>query len=207
MFEVLTKIILPPKYYLAHFLELKSALFKQYSSFFEDSHHNFFSEFDSLSEDAQCLYLRLINRKGRFFHIDTLNYEEINSFESALSELMHRGFARNLETSDWNELLDVMPKGKLAELAVSQNLQIKKSWPREKIREVISTTEFQNLPDYIVQGKIEELSYILFLFFGKIQDNLALYTLRDLGVRKVSKQKETYQTRFETKEEALSNYF
>jgi DNA polymerase-3 subunit epsilon len=201
------KIELPPKYYLAHFQELRENLLSQYGSFFEQAHHDFFRDFDSLAEDSQCLYLRLVNRKGKIFFLEKLRYKEIDNWEGALEELFTKKFVRNISDNDWEEFLAYLPKSKLTELAVRANVPFKKSWSREKLQEDLKSYGYMDQPDFIVQEKIEELTYLLFLFFGKIQDNLSLYTLRDLGVRKKGASKSQYKSRFTTIDEALSHYF
>lgn len=207
MLAVMIKIDLPPKYYLDHFREFRSTLEKQYGQFFDDHHIEFLKEFDSLSEDGQCLYLRLMNRRGRFFFADTLQYQEITSFEDAARELREKNFIKDLAEHDWNEFLSILPKAKLVELAGVHAIPFKKSWPREKFSQELSLIPFTPFRDVVVQEKREELSYLLFLFFGKIQSNLSLYTLRDLGVRKTSKQKSIFISRFQNRDEALSHYF
>lgn len=202
-----TKIELPPKYYLTHFQELRSILLLQYGAFFEQEHHDFFQNFDSLTEDAQCLYLRLVNRRGKFFFKETLIYKEIENFEEALNLLFTNGFARSCKEEDWEAVLDFLPKPKLLELAQKSDLAFKKSWSRDRLREELRNTSFVYIPEIIVQNKTEELTYLLFLYFGKIQDNLSLYTLRDLGVRKVNKQKSVFKPRFSTIDDARSHYF
>jgi len=203
----MTKIELPPKYYLDHFREFRATLVKQYCQFFDDHHVVFLKDFDSLSEDGQCLYLRLMNRRGRFFFQDSLQYQEITSYENAASELNEKKFIARLTEQDWEEFLSILPKAKLVELASLNSIPFKKSWPREKLCEELGKIPFTPFHDVVVQEKREELSYLLFLFFGKIQSNLSLYTLRDLGVRKSNKQKESFISRFQNKEEALSHYF
>lgn len=203
----MTKIELPPKYYLDHFREFRSMLERQYGQFFDDHHADFLRAFDLLSEDGQCLYLRLMNRRGRFFFQDSLQYQEITSYEAASLELQEKKFIAKLQEHDWEEFLSILPKAKLTELATINEIPFKKSWPREKLTEELSKIPFTPFHDVVVQEKREELSYLLFLFFGKIQSNLSLYTLRDLGVRKSNKQKESFLSRFQNKEEALSHYF
>ena len=207
MRPVMIKIELPPKYYLDHFREFRAMLEKQYGQFFDDHHRSFLSDFDSLSEDGQCLYLRLMNRRGRFFFTESLQYQEITSFDEASKELLGKKFISLLNENHWEDFLPGLSKIKLVELAEKNSVQIKKSWSREKIREELKVLPFSPFEDVVVQDRREELQYLLFLFFGKIQDNLSLYTLRDLGVRKSNKQKETFISRFQNKEEALSHYF
>lgn len=203
------KIELPPKYYLTHFRELRSVLEEHYGPFFETAHSEFFSAFDQLSEDAQCLYLRMLNRKGKFFSKEGLHYEEISSTASAIQELKETGFAAELHPEEVNECLDFLPKQKILEIMLEKSIPHKKSWSRDLLKE--NLTDVSILPSEVlntilVQKKTAEIDYLLFLFFGKLQSNLSLYTLRDLGVRKASGRK-AIKARFRSKEEATSHYF
>lgn len=200
------KIELPPKYYLDHFEELKSVLIEKYGPFFRTQHHKFFHDFDSLSEDARCLFLRLVNRKGHFFFKETLLYKEISDFESSMCELFDSQFAREVGPLDWKNFLMFLPKDKLIDLSLKRNLPVKKSWSRERLINSLEATPFEPFPEVIVQGRTEELKYLLFLYFGRIQENLSLYTLRDLGIRKTNK-KESFKTRFTSLEDAEAHYF
>lgn len=204
------KIELPPKYYLDHFLELRSVLVRQYGDFFLETHFAFLNDFDRLSEDAQCMYLRLMNRKGKFFFKESLKYNEINDHEKTFQELRNSCFIKDMSAEDWSGIIAFLPKPKLIEMALEKNLSFKKSWPKEKLQDALMALDYYPSPhllNVIIQDRIEELTYLIFLYFGKIQDNLSLYTLRDLGIRKVSREKTNFKARFESKDEALSHYF
>ena len=203
------KIELPPKYYLTHFRELRSVLEEHYGPFFESAHWEFFSAFDRLSEDAQCLYLRMLNRKGKFFFQEGLYYEEISSVVDAIRELKNAEFAAGLDQHELGDCLDILPKQKILEILLEKNIPHKKSWSRDLLKENLTKTSIlpsEVLNSVLVQKKTDEIDYLLFLFFGKLQSNLSLYTLRDLGVRKASGRK-AIKARFTSKEEALSHYF
>lgn len=203
------KIELPVKYYLTHFRELRSVLTELYSDFFESSHREFLKDFDLLSEDAQCLYLRMLNRKGKFFFKESLAYQEISSLEEALVELHRKEFITGVSDDHKLELLNFLPKKKLHEICVEKGISFVKNAAREVLVEDILQKDLfpsEVVASIVVQGRIEEIDYLLFLFFGRLQKNLSLYTLRDLGVRKVSSRK-AQKARFESREEALSNYF
>jgi DNA polymerase-3 subunit epsilon len=204
---VFTKIELPPKYYLTHFQELRAVLLLQYGAFFGPEHHAFFSDFDELTEDAQCLYLRLLNRRGQFFFKESLKYKEIDSFEEALSLLFEKCFIRSVNESDLIPLLDFLPKPCLLELALKNGIDFKKSWSRDRLKDELKNFSSTDWPEIVIQDRMAEVSYLLFLYFGKIQDNLSLYTLRDLGVRKVNSKKTSFKARFVSREDALSHYF
>ncbi|MGE0634183.1 MAG: exonuclease domain-containing protein, partial [Pseudobdellovibrionaceae bacterium] len=77
-------------------------------------------------------------------------------------------------------------------------------------RENSKKLDLQNLEsrsDLFVQRKVLELEYLLFLFFGRIQRNLTLYTLRDLGIREARGMKKKFKPRFTKPDEAKTEYF
>jgi DNA polymerase III subunit epsilon len=209
MLIVPTLIELPPKYYLTHFKELRAVLLRNYEDLLEDEHVKFLKAFDSFSEDAQCLYLRMMNRKGRFFLKHTLFYEEIHSLEKAIDELKMSGFIGPLQENHWEEVLVFLPKKELVQLCLEKDIPVKKSWSGERLAQELKQSGFSSTSldsRLVVQGKVEELTYLLFLYFGRIQENLSLYTLRDLGIRQVRANK-VLKARFESRDEARSHYF
>lgn len=58
----------------------------------------------------------------------------------------------------------------------------------------------------LVQVYQDELSYLLFLFFGTLQTSLSLYTLRDLGVRQKSQFKNKFKPRYHEPEVAKAEF-
>ena len=84
------KIILPDKYYLDNFEFLLDFVEKKYHALLSVPEVNFITNFQALSEDAKCLYVRICNRKGIFFRLKKLAYNEINSIESAHIELLEQ---------------------------------------------------------------------------------------------------------------------
>lgn len=203
----MNKIELPIKYYLTHFRELTENLRANYTPFFEKEHHDFLNIFNALSEDAQCLYLRMMNRKGELFLKSSLRYSEISDWDSAFSELLSHQFVRTAGQEDLAVILDFLPKKDLINLCQTYQLTFKKSSPREQLESLIMENNVPlNIEDYLFQEKVPVLRFLLFLYFGRIHENLSLYTLRDLGVRKVN-QKKNFVARFQSKEEAQSLYF
>ena len=61
----------------------------------------FIHDFHKLGIDAQCLFIRLSNRRGPYFRLDKLKYDEISSLESATKELELSGFiSRELDPDE-----------------------------------------------------------------------------------------------------------
>lgn len=206
--------ILPPKYYLEHFQDLIRFLQDKCAVLFTDEHHDFLRAFHALNEDAQCIYIRMLNRKGRLFDQDSLRYDEIHDFEGALAQLREHAFVEPLCGADIRDVISFLGKERLGRWLNASGNGLKRSASKtELIAAALSHQDQLSLqslpkPDSILkQGRFGSLDYLLFLYFGQIQRSLSLYTLRDLGIRQANVERSDYQARFKTREEALSQYF
>ncbi len=202
---------LPPRYYLDHFRDMTGAIRKGHFSFLDEGHHSFLADFDSLSEDAQCLYVRFVNRKGKYFFREGLRYPEIGSVDAAIVELKEKRFISLPTIHDLPMIFETLAKEKLQEFCEHFSIPVKKSWPKPRFLEELRNIPMENFPmeklgQCLVQEKLEELSYLLFLYFGEISENLSLYTMRDLGLWSENKRTE-FVPKFTSKAEALSHYF
>ena len=70
--------ILPIYYYHDHFAEMLSFVTETYGAVLTERHSKFIATFDALSRDAQCLLIRMINRRGRVFRHAGFRYHEIS---------------------------------------------------------------------------------------------------------------------------------
>lgn len=102
--------VLPTYYYLDHFTEMLSFVRGTYGSILADEHHAFIARFEALSKDAQCLLIRMINRRGTVFNRHLFKYAEISDVETATSDLMSCGHARGLRVDDFAAFLACLPK-------------------------------------------------------------------------------------------------
>ena len=67
---------LPVYYYHDHFVEMLSFVRTTYGSILTDEHDAFVLRFQSLSKDARCLLIRMVNRRGAIFNRTLFNYPE-----------------------------------------------------------------------------------------------------------------------------------
>ncbi len=58
----------------------------------------------SLSPPAQCLFLRLLLRRGPWFTQSGLSYSEVADVGAAAEELLGAGMARRPATEDWPQV-------------------------------------------------------------------------------------------------------
>lgn len=210
----MNSVILPPRYYRTHFFEMLDFVHEQYRPLLESREINFISELKDLSESAQCIFVRMVNRKGRIFDSKKfIKYSEIDQVEDSFEELRTHNFVRNLNQTDLKELIQYLTKPQLMNWCLQCGIATLKTTPREEL--VILAHKHSNelqvnkltVKNLLVQQKLEEMEFILFLFFGSIQKNLTLYALRDLGIRQSQTLKAKFVPRYVTKKEALDEYF
>lgn len=211
----MSSVVLPDKYYLSHFFDLLDNLDRSYRPVVERRHLEFIDDFRSLSEDAQCLYVRMANRKGHIFSIPSFEkYKEINSSNLALQELEQNRFVSRRIEKDAVGVLNFLSKVQVFKWLLKCGFPVKASQGKEALIALAQQNQkslnFDLIPDsseLILQERTEELEYLLFLYFGKIQTSLSLYTLRDLGIRKANPTKIHFKPRYTMKEHAQADFF
>lgn len=202
---------LPQLYYLTHFQEMLDFVGEKYAHVLADEHRRFMADFGALEREAQCLYVRLVNRKGCVFETAKLRYAEIPEPGDALKSLREAGFAGAVTRADFGALLQSLSKDALMELLAPhlETVGVKRSWPKAKVLEhARRTLDFETYAAspaaarHILQGRREELGFLLYLYFGRIEEGLTRFALRDLGVVRTHSFKSDYEARFESPEEA-----
>lgn len=204
--------ILPPTYYRDHFLEMTGFVTSVYGEMLGEAERDFIDAFMALSVPAQCLYIRMSNRKKAVFSPRDLDYSEIDDVADGLAELLETGFARRLEACDFRRCLDTLGKADVIDIGRRHGLKIKSSWSKPTlVAHIHSELAFDDfaahydVSECMVPGRKETLGFLLYLYFGKLNDNLQSFTLRDLGVVSVRSQ-DSYQARFHSLEEARAGF-
>lgn len=206
-------ITLPPLYYRDHFIEMIGFIRSVYGAMLDAEERTFITRFEALDEWAQCLYIRMSNRKKAVFSPRDLAYQEIGDLWGGLDQLRAQGFIREIEICDYRACLDDRPKPDLIDLAKGHQLEIKTGWSKPRLVAFLH----EHLPydrfsagflrsDHFIPEHKETLGFLLYLYFGKLSDNMTSFALRDLGVVSV-KARDSYQARFESLEEARAGYF
>ncbi|MEM6544970.1 MAG: hypothetical protein AAF680_08685, partial [Pseudomonadota bacterium] len=188
-----TKRELPVFYYHSHFLEMLDFVDAHYGHVLSEAQRDFKQQFLSLGFSAQCLFVRMVNRKGSLFARSRLRYAEIPDREQALDELEVAGFLGLPEVEHVDEIVRFMTRKQLMD-AVRRDEPIlstsgtkvaglkstmKKSDIQRLLCEQVPKEElFVLLPKdgVVVQGRTEEVGFLLFLFFGRVQDGLTQFT-------------------------------
>lgn len=204
---------LPEFYYHTNFCEMLTFVADRYTHVFECEHFNFVADFEALPWGAQCLYVRLAGRKGCVFDTGKLPYAEISDVPAALRALELSGFIAPIDETRYADCLSVMTKPDLISFMADHMCTsgFKRSWKKSLLVDAalahIPFKAAQVPVNFIAQARAEPMLYLSYLHFGKIEENLQSFTLRDLGIRKVPDFKADYSARFESLDEAKSAYF
>ena len=213
-------IVLKTRYYLDHFAEMIAFVESHYDHVIGDEHKTFITEFRQLTLDAQCLYVRLANRKGSVFPVIRLRYEEITSLPDSILELKASTFARSVAESDYLEVLGSMTRPEVVELIKRNLKEPNPNGFKVNSAKKATLTAFAcaNIPfrecvpascdeNFVVQSRIETFEFILFLFFGTNETSLTSFALRDMGVVQTNQLKSQFEARFASAEEAQTSFF
>ena len=207
---------LPVLYYLDHFLEFLSFIEDRYDHVLEPDHNAFIADFKSLGCDAQCLYVRMLNRQGRIFHHRKLIYPEIKNVGRQLLILREKRFACGVLPTDFEQWLQVMTRDSLLDLISAQcsSDSYRKSWAKnDLVTFAMSHLSFEHdsiakaADRFVVQDRCDDVDYLLFLYFGRREQGLSRFTLRDLGVVRTGGFRKDFEPRFIDKPAARSNWF
>jgi DNA polymerase III subunit epsilon len=200
---------LPAFYYHDHFVEMLSFVRTTYGSILTDEHDAFIAGFHSLSKDAQCLLIRMVNRRGAIFNRSLFKYPEISDVDRAAEDLLACGQARTLQAGDYNAFVVCLPKDVLHRGAkAAGRTDVRSSWAKPKLVEYFLTqvpfevvAEHCGAAGFIALHDTRPLEFLLYLYFGKTERDLKNFALRDLGVLRTNKET-SFQARFADGEEA-----
>ncbi len=205
---------LPTFYYHEHFIEMLDFVEKHYSHVFLDAHHAFIRDFRELPRLAQCLYVRLVNRKGRVFSRNRLRYPELGDIGAQIDTLAGAGFVGAADASHYRDLLEFMTRSEIYAVLLPRFTGMSRSL--KKVSLVEFAAEHMDASDFVaacntrntlVQQRSDAVRYLLFLYFGRISDGLARFTMRDLGIVRTQNLTDAFEPRFGDREEAIEHYY
>ncbi|XP_025811590.1 fanconi-associated nuclease 1 homolog isoform X1 [Panicum hallii] len=134
--------------YQKNFNLMISDVIANHTHVFSDIEKSFLASFKSLSDDGQCLFVRIYTRKGPWFRKSTILYREILDLEHAAMELKLAGYIDMLSCTvdpseyDMKEILDVLSVPEMKEIlkelqksiyCLSEVQPLPKHWPLERI--------------------------------------------------------------------------
>ncbi|WP_416864928.1 MAG: VRR-NUC domain-containing protein [Imperialibacter sp.] len=178
-------------YYHDNFLYVLAHVERLYASFLTPFETGFLSEFRALSISAQCLYIRMANRKGRFFRPSKLIYAEIKDTATAWQELHKNGFISSPVVNDeWDalDLVRLFTVGELKEVLKSVGVEAKQAKREELVLllfETFTLPKMRNrlleLEEVVEMAKLEQLEMIRLFFFGHPWGDMSQFVIRDIG--------------------------
>jgi DNA polymerase-3 subunit epsilon len=205
---------LPTFYYHAHFVEMLDFVATHYGHAMFDAQQAFIDRFRDLSRHAQCLYVRLVNRKGRVFARNGLRYPELDDIGALIEELRDGGFVGAPGTRHFADLLRFLTRAEIYATLLPRftgmSRSLKKVQLVEFVHEHLGPDEFVaacNTQRLLVQRRSDEVQFLLFLYFGRVSENLSRFTMRDLGIVRAQGNGETYEPRFEDRDQAFEHYY
>jgi len=210
---------LPAKYYLAHFRELIEFVTSKCMHLLEPKHSEFISKINQLDEQSQCMLARVYSRKPYLVQAQSLNYEEITSPHQAIYTLKKADILFEPNEQHYSQLLAHLTKPSLVELLSNHGEQIsfKKSAAKGALVD-IAREFFKDCPQelaplysqYVINNRNDYYEYFEFLFAGKLSggdvNHQNRFVMRDLGLTATREGHSESLSRFETLDEAQSNY-
>ncbi|MEZ8642729.1 VRR-NUC domain-containing protein [Vibrio splendidus] len=205
---------LSPTYYLDNFNRLVEHAQTLYTDLLSDDECRWLSAYKCLSVSSQCLMVRLLSRKGRWFRSDKLNYVEIPDLNSALQELSTAGFIALSHLAEQHHLvisnvefgLHLLTKPEL--LNVFPAFKSNKTAKKDELLLLLDQQpfdQFQNLNFdciYIVEAQV--IDVLLLLFFANTYQDLSQFVLSDLGLNTFENYPLSKQRRFFTSRDQLN---
>ena len=179
-----------------------------------DAHVAFIEQFRTLPTNAQCLYVRLVNRKGRVFARSRLHYPELGDRQPLLERLQSDAWIGPPGVEHFDELLGFLTRNEIYRVLLPRftglGRGLKKAELIEFARNHIAAAEFVgalSTDRILVQLRFDEVRYLLYLYFGRIRNSLSQFTMRDLGLVRTQKRSGTYEARFSDRVEALEHFY
>jgi DNA polymerase-3 subunit epsilon len=206
--------VLPAYYYLDHFVEMLEFVQRTYSSILGDEHRAFIARFGGLSRDAECLLIRMVNRRGAIFNRSLFSYPEIKDVELAAAELTSAGYARALRGSDYPAFVACLPRDVLMTGAQAAGRgDVRKSWSKPKLvnyflEQIPFSVAAQHCGGhkFIALDGTRAIEFLLYLYFGKTEVDLKNFALRDLGILRTN-QETSFNARFTDSDEAVASFY
>ncbi len=205
---------LPTLYYHGHFMEMLDFVSRHYAHTLLEDHARLIEDFHKLPENAQCLYVRLVNRKGRVFAVNKLGYPELGSIAPLLDLLYNDAWVGKPSAAHYCDVLAHLTKAEINDVLRPMFAGMSRTLKKDELvlfaRENCPPADFMaglKSDRLLVQRRADGIQYLMFLYFGRVQDGLSQFTLRDLGLVRTNEAADTFEPRFTDSAEALENYY
>jgi hypothetical protein len=179
---------LPRDYYVTNFHKIIETVKSRYEDLLRESEIEFLRIFCEASPDLQKLFVRLISRKGPWFVVEELEYDEIDSIPNAISEGIESELIGELTRDDIGELLPLLTIRELREIQHHIKLPVKGERKSDLI-DALSSDEVAKSVYSVISSTYQVigpahadfLRVLTLLFFGNSRQSLSDFVIRDLG--------------------------
>lgn len=182
----------PDLYYLDNFRLLMRHACSTYGDLLADREHAFLATFAGLGLPAQCLYVRLLTRRGPQVRADHVRYAEIVNVPAVAEELAAAGMICIDANAPAQELLAMLTLPELRPLAVDHGLLTPADVRTKRKPELIEllaaagdeacTAALREHWHWYRCEQRDIVDTLLLLFFGNRQQDLSVFVLAELGL-------------------------
>jgi FAN1, HTH domain/VRR-NUC domain len=181
-------------YYVDNFETVLRTVLARYDDLLDDAEHSLARRFLAASQPARRLYVRLIMRKGPLFRRDLLLYPEIADLDAAAAELEDVRLLDRAGDAAAVDLLAVLRRPELRELAAELASASGDSPPPRGGRRAEVEDHLLQHPDDVLTTavhsrwtvlrplEVERLLVYRLLFFGNLGQTWSEFVLADLGI-------------------------
>ncbi len=207
-----SKIILPDTYYLDYFNFVLEHVQTHYLKILQLREEKFILDFNELSFDSKCLFIRMANRKGNYFRPSKLVYREIKNVDLCLDELHRKEFISFDEFEDTYRLLNLFTKPEL--LKIGKTVAWDHLYEKSSSKADITILIYEQIPDediiknlstydpIVSMKKTEEVDFIKLLFFGNHYGDMSQFVIKDVGNAKFEEfDQKNFTPHFHSREE------
>lgn len=205
---------MPTHYYHAHFEELLEFVEECYAHVLSPDQQALIDSFRTLDLNARRLYVRLVNRKGRMFSASRLRYPELGEIPPLLATLRTAGWIEPAGARHYLELLRFLTRSELRRVLAQRLAGVGRSMKKADLvrlaEQYCAPGEFLDTLGthcILVQQHADDIGFLLFLFFGRVQDGLSRFTMRDLGLVRAADTTHDHEPRFRERSEALETWY
>ncbi|MBY6018849.1 VRR-NUC domain-containing protein [Halomonas denitrificans] len=181
---------LAPDYYRRNFRFLIDFVRRHRGHLVDEALAGFIDRFEGLPAPAQCLFVRLLTRKGEWFRSDQLNYQEVGPIEPALQALAEANLVQLDPLIDIGALARLLRHGELKTLPQVQpmlashrtkaslvNALVAQEWDSAPLTRWWPDAPFQLL----AQGEAILVERLQLLFFANLHQSMSEFVVASLA--------------------------
>ena len=106
---------------------------RHYAHALLEKHVQFADDFRVLPREAQCLYVRLVNRKGRVFARNRIRYPELGSSEPLVADLQRAGWVGAPDAGHFHDVLGFLTRAEIYDLVLSRITGVARSMKKAEL--------------------------------------------------------------------------